>query len=195
MRADLSKRPAPDELWELVAPLLPSFAARPQGGGRAPRDERAVFTAVAHILTSGCAWRYLPEPFSVSPATAHRRFSVWTEAGLWRGPHRAVPDELGARGQLDWSSAIVDAASVREKKGGSPTGPNPADRGKKGSKLHALSEGQDLPPVVAVSGANRPSPGPLIDRRYDVNADMGPTAAAEQRAAAGRAPGRAGNLH
>jgi transposase len=115
--ADLSKRLVPEELWELVAPLLPSFAARPQGGGTAPRDERAVFTAVAYILTSGCAWRYLPESFGVSPATAHRRFSVWTETGLWRRLHRAVLDELGARGELDWSSVIVDAASVRAKGG------------------------------------------------------------------------------
>ncbi|WP_420717990.1 IS5 family transposase [Streptomyces sp. H34-S4] len=153
MRADLSRRLVPDELWELVAPLLPSFAARPQGGGTAPRDERAVFTAVVYVLTSGCAWRYLPESFAVSPATAHRRFSVWTESGLWRRLHRAVLDELGARGELDWSSAIVDAASVRAKRG-SLTGPNPVDRGKKGSKLHVLSEGQGLPLVVAVSGAN-----------------------------------------
>jgi hypothetical protein len=65
-----------------------------------------------------------------------------------------VLDELGARGELDWSSVIVDAASVRAKKGGSLTGPNPVDRGKKGSKLHVLSEGQGLPLVVAVSGAN-----------------------------------------
>ncbi|MFJ8596551.1 transposase [Streptomyces sp. NPDC093598] len=77
--------------------------------------ERAVFTAVAYILTSGCAWRYLPESFGVSPAGAHRRFSVWTEAGPWRRLHRAVLDELGARGELDWSSVIVDAASVRKK--------------------------------------------------------------------------------
>lgn len=79
--ADLSKRLVPDELWELAAPLLPSFAARPQGGGTAPCDERAVFTAVVYALTSGCAWRHLPPTFSTSPATAHRRFTVWTEAG------------------------------------------------------------------------------------------------------------------
>ncbi|MFE5735661.1 hypothetical protein [Streptomyces celluloflavus] len=35
------------------------------------------------------------------------------------------------------------------------TGPNPVDRGKKGSKkLHVLSESQGLPLAVAVSGAN-----------------------------------------
>jgi transposase len=73
--ADLSKRLVPDELWELAAPLLPSFAARPQGGGTAPCDERAVFTAVVYALTNGCAWRHLPPTFGTSPATAHRRFT------------------------------------------------------------------------------------------------------------------------
>ncbi|MFI0734456.1 transposase [Streptomyces sp. NPDC021225] len=95
----------------------PSFKSRPQGGGTAPRDERAVLTAVVYVLTSGCSWRHLPETFGVSPATAHHRFIVWTRAGLWRRLHRAVLDELGARGELDWTSAIVDAASVRAKRG------------------------------------------------------------------------------
>ncbi|MCX5402662.1 IS5 family transposase [Streptomyces sp. NBC_00335] len=151
--ADLSKRLVPDALWELVAPLLPSFAARPQGGGTAPCDERAVFTAVVYVLTTGCAWRHLPPTFGTSPATAHRRFTIWTEAGLWRRLHRAVLDELGARGKVDWTSAIVAAASVRAKRG-SLTGPNPVDRGKKGSKLHVLSDAQGVPLTVAVSGAN-----------------------------------------
>uniref|UniRef100_UPI0038B625FC transposase n=1 Tax=Streptomyces erythrochromogenes TaxID=285574 RepID=UPI0038B625FC len=113
MGADLSQRLVPDGLWELAAPLLPPFVPRPQGGGTAPCDERAVLTAVVYVLTSGCAWRYLPEAFGVSPATAHRRFTLWATAGLWRRLHRAVLDELGAQGELDWSSAIIDAASVR----------------------------------------------------------------------------------
>ncbi|MFD5430299.1 IS5 family transposase [Streptomyces sp. NPDC127084] len=153
MGADLSQRLVPDGLWELVAPLLPSFNSRPQGGGTAPLDERAVLTAVVYVLTSGCAWRHLPETFRVSPATAHRRFTAWTKAGLWRRLNRAVLDELGARNELDWTSAIVDAASVRAKRG-PLTGPNPVARGKKGSKLHVLSDAQGLPLAVAVSGAN-----------------------------------------
>ncbi|HSX96194.1 MAG TPA: transposase, partial [Streptomyces sp.] len=80
--------------------------------------------------------------------------AAWTRAGLWRRLHRAVLEELGARGALDWTSAIIDAASVRVKRGGSLTGPNPVDRGKKGSKLHVLSEAQGIPLAVAVSGAN-----------------------------------------
>jgi len=54
-----------------------------------------VFTAVVYVLTSGSAWRHLPPTFGTSSTTAHRRFTVWTEAGLWRRLHQAVPDELG----------------------------------------------------------------------------------------------------
>ncbi|MFG2403402.1 transposase [Streptomyces brevispora] len=154
MGADLSKRPVPDELGELVAPLLPSFAAGPQAGGAALRDERAVFTAVAYVLTSGCARRHLPPTFGTSSATAHRHFTVGTEVGLWRRLHRAVLDELGARGEADRTSAIVYAASVPAQKGGAAHGPNPVGRGKQGSKLHVLSDAQGVPLAVAVSGAN-----------------------------------------
>nr|WP_254207155.1 transposase [Nocardia alni] len=54
-----------------------------------PVDQRAVFTAVVYMLTSGCAWRMLPPSFGVSVPTAHRRFAVWTQAGVWRRLHRA----------------------------------------------------------------------------------------------------------
>ncbi|WP_093775025.1 IS5 family transposase [Streptomyces sp. yr375] len=177
MGADLSQRLVPDGLWDLVAPLLPSFTPRRQGGGTSPLDERAVFTAVVYVLTSGCAWRHLPPTFGVSPATAHRRFTAWTKAGLWRRLHRAVLDELGARGELDWTSVIVDAASVRAKKGGSLTGPNPVERGKSGSKLHVLSEAQGIPLAVGVSGANTHDSlalKPLVKAIPDVRSRRGP---------------------
>ncbi|WP_408649255.1 IS5 family transposase [Streptomyces herbicida] len=153
MGGDLSQRPVPDDLWAMVEPVLPSFRSRPQGGDTAPIDQRAVFPAVVYVLTSWCAWRYLPPTFGVSPATAHRRFSVWTASGVWRRLHRVVLDEIEARGGLDWSSVIVDAASVRAKKGGPLTGPNPVDRGKAGSKLHVLAEAQGLPVAVGASAA------------------------------------------
>jgi hypothetical protein len=46
-------------------------------------------------------------------ATAHRRFVAWTPAGLWRRLHRAVFDRVGERAAIDWSRAVVDAASMR----------------------------------------------------------------------------------
>ena len=98
----LSLRLVPDELWALAEPLIPKFRPRPQGGGTAPLDDRAVFTAIVYVLTSGCAWRDLPPP-QPRPGPL---------------PEPAVLDELGARGELDWTSVIIDAASVRAKKGG-----------------------------------------------------------------------------
>ncbi|WP_035304633.1 transposase, partial [Actinokineospora inagensis] len=53
---ELSLRLVPDELWALVEPLIPGFVSRPQGGGTAPLDDRAVFTAIVFVVTSGCAW-------------------------------------------------------------------------------------------------------------------------------------------
>jgi transposase len=142
--SDLARRLVPDELWEPTEPLIPRFTPRRQGGGSAPVDDRVVLTAIVDVLTSGCAWRQLPDEFGVSVPTAHRRFVAWTKAGLWPRLHRAVLDEPGAREQNDWTSAIVDAAAVRAKRG----------HAKKGSKLHALSDAAGQPPVVAVSAAN-----------------------------------------
>ena len=120
----LGQELVPDGLWELVEPLIPPQTERPQGGGTRYVDNRAVFTAVVYVLTTGCAWRHLPAEFGVSKATAHRRFVAWTKAGLWRRLHRAVLDRLGEQAAIDWSRAVVDAASVRAKKmtcGGTPS--------------------------------------------------------------------------
>lgn len=87
----------------LVQPLIPQFARRPQGGGTAGVDDRAVFTAVVFVLTSGCAWRHLPPSFGVTVPTAHRRFTEWSKANLWRRLRRVVLDELGSHGMIDWS--------------------------------------------------------------------------------------------
>lgn len=113
----LSRRLVPDKLWALVEPLIQGFDARPQDGGTAPVDDRAVFTAIVFVLTSGCSWKLLPQSFGVTVPTAHRRFSEWTKALLWRRVHHAVLDELGSQGLIDWSRAVLDGASVREKKG------------------------------------------------------------------------------
>ena len=113
----MSLRLVPDELWALAEPLIPRFTPRPQGGGTAPVDDRAVFTAIVYVLTSGCGWRELPVSFGVSFQTAHRRFAQWTKAGVWCRLHRAVLDELAERGLIDWSRVIVDAACVRAKRG------------------------------------------------------------------------------
>ncbi|MFE5729580.1 IS5 family transposase [Streptomyces sp. NPDC056528] len=70
-------------------------------------------------------------------------------------------DITSARVAAKLSGKRVEALSERTEtsttwanKDGSLTGPNPVDRGKKGSKLHVPSEAQGIPLAIAVSGAN-----------------------------------------
>jgi hypothetical protein len=119
--------------------------------------------------------------------TAHRRFSQWTRAGVWPKIHRAVLDELGSQGLIDWSRAIADAACVRAKKGRPdrpparwtgasparrstcwPTGPAPAARravgGQRQRCLRAAAPGpghpgDPLPPRAAPPQARQAARG------------------------------------
>ncbi|MFI5780875.1 transposase [Nocardia sp. NPDC051570] len=79
----ISQRLVPDDLWELIETDLPEFSKRTQGGGTSPLNQRLVLTAIVYVLTTGCPWKSLPNTFEVSASTAHRRFTAWSEAGLW----------------------------------------------------------------------------------------------------------------
>lgn len=84
MPGELARRLVPDDLWQLLEPLIPLPRTRPQGGGRSRADNRAVFSAIAFVLTSNCPWRALPPVFGVKPPTVHRRFGEWAALGLWQ---------------------------------------------------------------------------------------------------------------
>jgi transposase len=73
---------------------------------------------------------------------------------VWAKLHRLALDELGSRGDLDWSRCAIDSVSMRALKKGDLTGPNPVDRGKYGSKIHLITERTGLHLSVGISGAN-----------------------------------------
>ncbi|MFD7631877.1 IS5 family transposase [Streptomyces sp. NPDC059851] len=149
------ERLVPDELWELFQRVVPEAPSRPQGGGRRRHGDREVLAAIVFVATPGCTWQQLPTAsFGLSGATAHRRFSEWSKARVWAKLHRVALDELGARGELDWSRCALDSVNLRALKGGTLTGPNPVDRGKFGSKIHLITERTGLPLSVGISGAN-----------------------------------------
>ncbi|MGW0190395.1 transposase, partial [Streptomyces sp. NPDC003362] len=116
--------------------------------------DREVLAAIVFVATSGCTWQQLPAAsFGPSGATAHRRFTEWTKARVRAKVHRLVLEELGSRGELDWSRCAIDSVNTRVLKGGELTGPNPVDRGKYGS-IHLITEQTGLPLSVGISGAN-----------------------------------------
>ncbi|MFQ6268180.1 IS5 family transposase [Kutzneria viridogrisea] len=144
----------PEPLWLLAQPLLPDAPQRHQGGGRRRLGDRAVLAAILYVLQTGCAWSALPASFGVSSPTAHRRFAEWVEVDVFARLHQTLLDLLGSAGAIDWSRASVDSMHVRAVRG-DLTGPSPVDRGKPGSKIHAMSERGGLPLAVVISAANR----------------------------------------
>jgi transposase len=82
-------------------------------------DDRAVLAAILYLAQAGCSWWKLPGAlFGVTRATGHRRFTEWTNAGLWADLHRALLERLHRLGELDWSRAVVDSIHVRAEKRG-----------------------------------------------------------------------------
>ncbi|UUU36276.1 transposase [Streptomyces sp. CA-210063] len=100
----LARHLVPDALWAAAEPLLPSGAA----------NERAAFTAVVYVLTSGCGWQQLPAQFGISHSTAHRRFTAWSKADLWQRWLDALTEAPGDATDIAWCSAIVQAAASRQ---------------------------------------------------------------------------------
>jgi len=101
----LAKPIPPDQLWEVIEPLLPAEPPKPKG--RRPRiPDRACMT--------GIPWEYLPQEMGCrSGMTCWRRLREWQQAGVWEKTHRALLDRLGGADQIDFSRAVADSASVR----------------------------------------------------------------------------------
>jgi transposase len=145
----------PVPLWDLVEPFLPAPARRPKGG-RPRVPDRACLTGILFVLRSGIPWQMLPQELGCgSGMTCWRRVRDWQQAGVWDLIHFALLDWLARHDQIDWSRAVVDSCSVRAVYGGDQTGPNPTDRGKRGSKRHLICDGQGVPLAVRLTGANR----------------------------------------
>lgn len=106
-----------DELWEAIAPLLPPEKPKPKGG-RPRIPDRAVLTGILFILRSGIPFEMLPREMGCgSGMTCWRRLEEWQASGVWKRLHQVFLEKLGRAGEIDWSRASVDSATVAAKKG------------------------------------------------------------------------------
>lgn len=144
-----------DELWNTIAPRLPSHPPSPKGG-RARVPDRLCLQGMVFVLREGIRWQSLPTELGWgSGSTCWRRFAEWTAAGVWEASHVSLVTALGERGLLNLERAVVDSCSLRAVRGGAHTGPNPTDRAKNGCKRHLITDGNGLPLVVQTGPANR----------------------------------------
>jgi len=123
----------PEELWEVIARLLPAERPKPQGG-RPRVPDRAALKGIIFVLRSGIPWGMLPKELGCgSPMTCWRRLQEWQAAGVWDKVHRVLLNQLGAAGQIDWSRAVVDSAYLRALLGGRKRAPIPRIVRKRGA--------------------------------------------------------------
>ena len=110
----------PDELWEVIQPLLPRHRARPGKRGRPPVDDRACLTGIVFVLQSGIPWEMLPQEMGCgSGMTCWRRLRYWQRRGVWKKLLHALLQRVGQEEGIDWEHCCVDSQSFRAVFGGS----------------------------------------------------------------------------
>src|SRR5215207_6359745 len=115
----MSKPLVSDELWTIVAPLLPAEPPKPQGG-RPRVPDRTCLAGIIFVLQSGIPWEMLPaELGGGSGMTCWRRLRDWQAAGVWDRWVEVLLDRRGRADQIDWERASIDSANIPAKKGAS----------------------------------------------------------------------------
>jgi transposase len=138
-------------LLHLIATVLDARDQRPsRGPGHPPSDTIRVVATLRRFLRESTPWRSLSAtPGQASGATLRRCLRRWAERGLLAKVHALLVGML--RGHPD---LILDTCSVRAKRGGDLTGPNPTDRGKRGTKYHIATDGDGVPVACLATAAN-----------------------------------------
>jgi transposase len=150
----MAKPLLPDELWEIIEPILPKWTPSPKGG-QPPVPDRQALTGILFVLKTGLAWEDLPCEMNCGCGmTCWRRLRDWQLDGTWLKVHKVLLDKLRGADKIDWSRALIDSSFVRAAYGGEGTGPSPVDRAKPGSKHHVITDASGIPLASSVTAAN-----------------------------------------
>ena len=138
-------------LLDLISEVIEACEApRPRGPGHPFSVTVRVVAALRRFLREGAPWRALRANVEeVSGSTLRRRLREWAETGVLAKTHALLVAML--RGD---PTLILDSCSVRAKRGGDLTGPNPTDRAKAGTEYHIATRGDGIPVACLATAAN-----------------------------------------
>src|SRR4051812_25749502 len=105
-----------DELWALIAPLLPRPARRSKCG-RPRTPDRIALTGIMFVMRTGIPWEDLPQELGCSGMTCWSRLRDWQQSGVWQRVHQLLLERLQRAGAIDWSRASVDSGQAPAKRG------------------------------------------------------------------------------
>jgi len=139
----------------LVAGIIDRLEDRPCRPGRPPLPTIEVVETLHFFVREGVQWRQLRAAAGRAPGpTLRRRLDGWDATALLHQVHVALIRLVRAGPEVAAWDVVVDSCSVRAKRGGELTGPNPTDRGKRGTKYHIVASTDGLPLGVVPSAAN-----------------------------------------
>src|SRR5689334_23753218 len=139
----------------LVAGIIDRLEDRPYRTGRPPLPTIEVVETLRFFVREGVQWRELRAAAGrACGSTLRRRLDGRGATALLRQVHVALIRMVRAGPEVAAWDVVVDSCSVRAKRGGELTGPNPTDRGKAGTKYHIVASTDGLPLGVVPSAAN-----------------------------------------
>ena len=116
---------------------------------------RKIFEGIVYLLPTGGQWKALPKEGFASSSAIHTHFLRWAESGFLLTLWPAGLAEYDQMEGISWKWPSIDGAIVKAALAQETVGPNPTDRGKKGSQRNLLVDGRGVPLSLLVSGANR----------------------------------------
>jgi putative transposase len=113
----------PDELWEIIHPILDELDP-PAWTGRRRTDARAALNGIIYQLRTGCQWNSLPQEFG-DDSSVHRTFQRWIRKGVLERIWATLVEGCERLGGVDWQWQSADAAMGKARLGGTLSGKTP----------------------------------------------------------------------
>ena len=99
----MARQLLPDEVWEIIEPLL---LERPNSSkvGRPPIQDRDALTGILFVLKTGIPWEHLPGEMGCGCGmTCLRRLREWQQSGVWSKIQLILANNLRNSDQFNWS--------------------------------------------------------------------------------------------
>src|SRR3954454_23755883 len=139
----------------LVAGIIDRIEGRPYRTRPPPPATIEVVETLRFFVREGVQWRELRAAAGrACGSTLRRRLDGWSATALLRRVHVALLRMVRSGPDIAPWDVVLDSCSVRAKRGGELTGPNPTDRGKAGTKYHVAVATDGTPLGAIPSAAN-----------------------------------------
>jgi putative transposase len=106
----------PDELWEMIEPVLGELDP-PHKGHRQRVDPRRALDGIIFQMRSGCQWNHLPGEFG-DDSSVHRTMQRWIERGVFQRLWGLLVESCQELDGVDWQWQSADAAMAKARFGG-----------------------------------------------------------------------------